>query len=87
MAIVWIPSLMRNITGGQAQISVPGKTVREVIAALDAVYPGVKNRLCKGDRLDPSITVSVDGRVARLGLSEPVEERSDILLLPAVAGG
>ena len=87
MAIVWIPPLMRDLTGGQARVSVPGGTVRAVIAALDKVYPGIKDRLCEGDRLDPIVTVSVDGRVARLGLYEPVGEQSEVLLLPAVAGG
>ncbi len=87
MSTVWIPSLMRDLTGGQAQVSVPGKTVGDVIAALDAVYPGIKDRLCKGDRLDPAITVSVDGRVTQLGLLEPVGEQSEVIFLPAVAGG
>lgn len=87
MSTVWIPSLMRDLTGGQAQVSVPGKTVGDVIAALDAVYPGIKDRLCKGDRLDLAITVSVDGRVTRLGLLEPVGEQSEVIFLPAVAGG
>jgi len=87
MAMVWIPSLMRGLTGGQAQVSAPGKTVRDIIGALDDVYPGIKDRLCTGDRLDPAIMVSVDGRIARLGLSEPVAEGSQVLFLPAVAGG
>jgi molybdopterin synthase sulfur carrier subunit len=87
MATVWIPSLMRDLTDGRAQISVPGETVGDVIAALDRAYPGIRGRLCKGDRLDPAIMGSVDGRGARLGLLEPVEEQSEILFLPAVAGG
>ena len=87
MSTVWIPSLMRDLTGGQARVSVPGKTVGDVIAALDAVCPGIKDRLCKGDRLDPAITVSVDGRVTQLGLLEPVGEQSEVIFLPAVAGG
>ena len=87
MATVWIPSLMRDLTGGQAQISVPGETVGDVIAALDRAYPGIRDRLCKGDRLNPAIMSSVDGRAARLGLLEPVEEQSEVIFLPAVAGG
>jgi hypothetical protein len=38
MAVVWIPSLMRDLTGGQEQVSAPGKTVGRVIAALDEAY-------------------------------------------------
>lgn len=87
MATVWIPALMRALTGGQGQVNVPGATVRQVIEVLDATYPGVKTRLCQGDRLDPAIMVSIDGRISRLGLSEPVREESEIHFLPAVAGG
>jgi molybdopterin synthase sulfur carrier subunit len=87
VASVWIPPLMRDLSGGREQVDVPGRTVREVIAALDAMYPGIKDRLCDRDRLDPTITVSVDGRVAGLGLLEAVGEQSEILFLPAVGGG
>jgi molybdopterin converting factor small subunit len=87
MATVWIPALMRDLTGGQGQVNVPGATVRQVIEALETIYPGVKARLCQGDQLDPAIAVSVDGRISRLGLSESVGEESEIHFLPAVAGG
>jgi molybdopterin converting factor small subunit len=87
MSSVWIPPLMRDLTDGQAQVDVPGKTVGDVIAALDVVCPGIKDRLCKENRLDPAITVSVDGKVTRLGLLEPVDEQSEVIFLPAVAGG
>ena len=53
MATVWIPSLMRNLTGEREQVDVPGKTVGEVIKVLDAIYPGIKSRLCKAEQIDP----------------------------------
>jgi molybdopterin synthase sulfur carrier subunit len=87
MAVVWIPSLMRDLTGGQEQVRVPGKTVGQVLAALDEAYPGIKGRLCEGERFVPTVMVSVDGKIARLGLLEPVREQSEIRFLPAIAGG
>ena len=87
MATVWIPSLMRDLTGGQETVKVPGKTVGQVIAALDAAYPGIRDRLCEGDRIGPAVAVSVDGRIAQLGLFESVGEQSEIRFLPAVSGG
>ena len=87
MATVWIPSLLRDLTGGREQVSVPGVTVGQVVAALDDAYPGIKARLCEGDRLVPTIVATVDGRSARLGLMAPVEERSEVHFLPAIAGG
>lgn len=87
MATVVIPSLMRDLTTGRARITVPGRTVRAVIEALEGRYPGVKARLCEGDRLVATVSVSVDGRHARLGLSQPVRDTSEIRFLPAIEGG
>lgn len=87
MAVVWIPSLMRELTGGQVQVRAPGKTVEQVLAALDEAYPGVKERVCEGERLSPTLTVHVDGKIARLGLLEPVGEQSEIRFFPAISGG
>jgi len=87
MATIWVPSLIRDLTGGKESVTAPGKTVGQVIAAMDDAYPGIKGRLCQGDRLDPAIVAYVDGRIARLGLSEAVEEQSEIHFLPVVAGG
>jgi molybdopterin converting factor small subunit len=77
---------MRDLAGGQESVEAPGQTVGQVIA-LERAYPGLQARLCEGDRLDPAIVAHVDGKVARLGLSETVEERSEIHFLPAIAGG
>ncbi|MBL7199468.1 MAG: MoaD/ThiS family protein [Anaerolineae bacterium] len=87
MARVHIPSLMRDLTRGQEWIDVPGWTVGQVIDALDRTHPGIRGRLCQGNRLGPAVQASVDGRIAVRGLSEPVGEESEVLFLPAVAGG
>ena len=87
MAVVRVPSLMRDLTGGREQVNAPGKTVGEVITALDKAFPGVENRLCVGERLDPALAVFVDGEIARLGLLAPVGDQSEIHFLPAIAGG
>ena len=87
MATVWVPSLMRDLTGGREQVSVPGATVGEVIDALDSDYPGIRARLRESDRLAPGLAVTVDGRSARLGLIAPVGEHSEVHFLPAIAGG
>ena len=87
MPTVWVPALMRDLTGGAPEVSVAGRTVRQVVDSLEAAYPGSRARLCAGDRLKPSVSVAVDGVVTRLGLRQPVEEQSEIHFLPAVAGG
>ena len=87
MATVWIPALLREFTHGQAQITLPGHTVSQVIDALEDAYPGIEDRLCKDGQLNPAIQTLVDGRVALLGLLEPVDEHSEVVFVPVVAGG
>lgn len=87
MAIVHIPPLMRDLTDGIAKVSVLGRTVAQVIDALETAYPGVKARVSDGDRLAPGVAVSVDGAIARLGLRAPVKADSVLRFLPVIEGG
>ncbi len=87
MPIVHIPTLMRDLTEGRAQVKVPGQTVRAAIEALELAYPGTKARLCSGERLAPTVAVAVDGRLSRLGLYHPVNDDSQVRFLPAIEGG
>jgi len=87
MPTVWIPALLRDVTGGQDIVTVPGSTLRQVIEALNQTYPGIKDRLCDANGLRSGIAVAVDTEVARLGLSQPVGENSEIHILPAIGGG
>jgi molybdopterin synthase sulfur carrier subunit len=87
MARVWVPALLRELTGGAELLEAPGRTVREVLDRLDERHPGLKDRLAPSGRLEPWIMVSVDGAVAGLGLAEPVQESSEILFVPAMGGG
>ena len=87
MALIRIPSLMRDLTTGQDCIHVPGATVGQVIDALEEMHPGIKDRLLKQGRLLPGIMVMVDGRRALRGLQEPVGGESEVRFLPVMAGG
>jgi molybdopterin synthase sulfur carrier subunit len=87
MAVVWIPSLLRELTHGQERVTVPGSNVRQIIDALERTFPGVKDRLCDANGLRPGIAVAVDTQIARLGLGEKVGDKSEVHFLPAVSGG
>ncbi len=87
MATVFVPSLMRDLTGGADRVEASGRTVRQVIESLEVSYPGMRGRLLEADRLKPAIGVAVDGVVTRLGLRQPVEDASEVHFLPAVSGG
>ncbi|HEX2173005.1 MAG TPA: MoaD/ThiS family protein [Dehalococcoidia bacterium] len=89
MAVVWIPSLLQGLTDGAATVTVPGRTLRQVIDNLEARYPGVKERLVDTEegRLQPEIAAAIDGDTEHLGLIQPLEEDSEIQFIPAVSGG
>lgn len=87
MATVWIPSLLRDLTGGRETLSASGSTVRQLIDVLERDYPGIKARLCDGNQLRPGLSVAVDSAIARLGLAEPVKDNSEVHFLPAIGGG
>ena len=87
MAVVWIPSLLRSLTGGQEKVSVPGETVGRVMETLEQGHPGVRARLFQGDRLRPNLSMLVDGDVSERGLLQPVGESSEIRFIPAIRGG
>ncbi|MBI4551477.1 MAG: MoaD/ThiS family protein [Candidatus Latescibacteria bacterium] len=87
MPTVWIPSLMRDLTGGADKVEVAGSTMRQVIVHLEDAYPGIKERLCDDDLIRPNISVVVDGAVIPRNLSERVNEHSEIHFVPAISGG
>jgi sulfur-carrier protein len=87
MAVVWIPSMMRELTAGQDRVRAPGATVAEVIDALETAHPGVKERLLVRGQLAPGVMVAVDGKRALRGLQEHVGEESEVRFLPIMAGG
>lgn len=80
---------MQGLTQGQDKVKVSGKTIRQVIDNLEALYPGFKDRLCdlESDRIRPNISVAVDGEITRLGLLQRVKEKSEIHFIPAISGG
>jgi sulfur-carrier protein len=84
---VWIPSLLRSLTGGQEKVAVPGETVGQVIEAMEQRYPGLRARLFQGDRLRPDLSLVVDGSVSVRGLLQAVREDSEIRFIPAIRGG
>jgi molybdopterin synthase sulfur carrier subunit len=87
MATVWIPPLLRDLTAGKETVTVAGTTVLQIIEALDRDFPGIKARLSDANGLRPGIAVAVDTEVARLGVLQPVGEKSEVHFLPSVGGG
>ncbi len=87
MPTISIPQQMRDLTDGKSSVRVSGTTVGQALANLEAIYPGVRDRLCQGDDLRDSIVVVVDGEESPMGMYQPLREDSEVRFLPMLAGG
>jgi MoaD family protein len=90
MAVVKLPTQLREAAGGETAVTVDGATVREVLDALFARHDDLRDRLTDdGGGLRRFVNVYVDGEDVRFGdgLDTAVAERDEVQILPAVAGG
>jgi MoaD family protein len=86
---VKIPTQLRTATAGEAQASVDGSTVGEVLDALYERYGELRSRIAEDGGLRRFVNVYVDGEDIRFldGLDTQVNDGDEITILPAVAGG
>lgn len=85
-----IPTILRPLTGGAAEIHVDGATLSEVLSAADAAHPGLAARvLDDAGKLRRFVNVYVGDEDVRFaeGLATATPDGSSISIIPAVAGG
>jgi molybdopterin converting factor small subunit len=89
-AKVRVPTQLRTLTAGEAEISVEGDTLAEVLASLDAAHPGFRDRLFdENGKLRRFVNVFVADEDVRFlqGLDTKVTNGQTVSIVPAVAGG
>ena len=86
---VKIPTQLREMTGGAAEVAVTGATVQEVLDGLFSEHPALKDRLVDENGLRRFVNLYVAGEDVRFldGLATPIADGGDLTVLPAVAGG
>jgi len=87
---VRIPAPLRGLTDGESEVASGGANVRELIADLEAKYPGIKERLCdENGEVRRFVNVFVGQEDIRFlgGLDTPLEEGIEVSIIPAMAGG
>jgi sulfur-carrier protein len=90
VSTVWIPQVLRASVGGAKTIDVPGATVGALITGLVAQHPSLHSQLLTDEgELNRFVNVYVNGQDVRYlgGLETAVEDRDEVRLLPAMAGG
>ena len=89
-ASVRIPTILRTYTGGAAEVTVAGSTLRESISDLDMQCPGIAARvLDDAGALRRFVNVYINDDDVRFldNLDTPILDGAQISIIPAVAGG
>jgi molybdopterin synthase sulfur carrier subunit len=90
MAVLRIPTQLRNLSGNASEVKVEGATVADVLKGLDAQHPGFGERLFdEQGALRRFVNVFVADEDIRFlqNLETPVEDATVVSIVPAVAGG
>jgi molybdopterin synthase sulfur carrier subunit len=87
---VKIPTQLRAAAGGEAETSLEGATVQEVLDGLFDRFEELRARISDDDgSLRRFVNVYLAGEDIRFldGLATPVKDGAELTILPAVAGG
>ena len=87
---VRIPTQLRELSGGAAEVSLDSGSLAEVLASLEANHPGFQGRLFGDDgELRRFVNIFVADEDIRFldGLATPVADGEVVSIVPAVAGG
>jgi molybdopterin synthase sulfur carrier subunit len=90
MTQVKIPTQLRQLTDGEAEVGAEGKTVGEIIDNLESQHPGLRERLLdESGNLRRFVNVYVNDEDVRFedGLATTVPDGGSVSIIPAVAGG
>ncbi|MGY8770532.1 MAG: MoaD/ThiS family protein [Pirellulales bacterium] len=87
MVQIFIPAQLRAITKDVANIELDVSSLGELITQLQTQYPGIRDRLCEGDRIRATIQVSIDGTLTSQGMLAKIPPNCEVHFLPAMGGG
>jgi len=87
---VLIPQPLRSLTGNLSKVSGDGATLESLVANLEGLYPGMRERvLDESGQLRRFVNVYVNGDDVRFidGLKTALKDGDEVSIVPAVAGG
>ncbi len=84
---VRLPALLVALfPNAERRVAVPAGTVADMVDALDARWPGMRDRICDSrPAIRRHVNVFVDGR--RVSLETPLRPGADVFVLTAISGG
>jgi sulfur-carrier protein len=86
---VRIPTILRPYTKGEKLVTAEASDLNGLIAALDAKYAGLGERLLENNELRRFINIYINDEDVRFmgSLAATVKAGDSVTILPAVAGG
>jgi sulfur-carrier protein len=86
---VKIPTQLRAVTGGAAELEVQGATVGEALDAVFEQHGELRDRITQDGEVRRFVNVYVSGEDIRFqdGLGTSLNDGDEVTILPAVAGG
>lgn len=72
---------LRRFTGGLAEFDVEADTVRRLVKALEARFPGL------GDYVDRRMAIAIDGEIHQDAWTSPLRPDSEVYFIPKIGGG
>ena len=90
MPTVKVPPVLRQQTDGEAEVSVEGGTVGDVLRALADRYPATRDQLFSPEgELNRYVNVYLNDEDVRVldGLDTAASDADTVVILPAMAGG
>jgi molybdopterin synthase sulfur carrier subunit len=88
--LVRIPTPLRRLTGGQGEVTVDGRSVQELLDALERRFPGMRERLYdETGQLRRFVNIYINDEDIRFaqGVDTPVKAGDEVSIVPAIAGG
>ena len=88
--VISFPDALRARVGNRRAVTASGRTVRNIIDALEQDFPGIRFNLCyETGELRSYVNIFLDRKNIRYlqGLDTPITLGSDMRILQSVAGG
>ena len=79
--VVLSSGFSRRYTGGKREFDIEAKSLRDVMKALDELYPGL------GEHLEEETTVAIDGEIHEVAYFQPIRQGCEVFFIPKLEGG
>ncbi|RKY05462.1 molybdopterin synthase sulfur carrier subunit [Candidatus Poribacteria bacterium] len=89
MVKVILPTMLRRLTKGKAELQIDARTIGELIDKLDAQFPGMKERLIDPNgELKRSYSIYLNSKeVKGERLKVELKPGDEVSIVPVLAGG